>query len=415
MRVLISGGGTGGHVYPAMAVVQALPAAGGAAVRSSGDPLPAAHASSRDQPDSRPAAHDAAQPPVAKPLRDVPPPPAAAVLYVGSEGGVEAELAARAGWPFRAIKTGQLRGRAPWTAARNFGQMVAGARQARQIVNTFRPDVCFVTGGYVCAPVVWAARRARVPILIYLPDLEPGMAVQVLSRFATRVAVSFPEALAWFPGKGVVTGYPVRTEFVAAAGDRTAAQAHFGLDPAHKTLLVFGGSRGSRSINQAVVTALPELLPACQIIHVSGTLDWDTVEVESQRLPQPLRARYHAFAYLHDDMAQAMAAADLVVARAGASTLGEFPAMALPAILVPYPYAGQHQDVNADYLVAHGAALKLHDEALAEGLVPTVLDLLQDDDRLASLATGARRLARPGAARAIAEELSKLTRNATWK
>jgi UDP-N-acetylglucosamine--N-acetylmuramyl-(pentapeptide) pyrophosphoryl-undecaprenol N-acetylglucosamine transferase len=326
---------------------------------------------------------------------------------------VEADLAARAGLPYRTIRTGQLRGRAPWTAARNLGHMRTGARQARAIMDTFRPDVCFVTGGYVCAPVVWAASRARVPVLIYLPDLEPGMAIRVLSRLAARVAVSFPEVLPWFPGKGVVTGYPVRAEFMAAAADRAAARAHFGLEPGCRTLLVFGGSRGSHSINQAVMAALPRLLDACQVIHVSGALDWEAVQAQAADLPEAVRARYHAFAYLHDDMAQAMAAADLVVARAGASTLGEFPAMALPSILVPYPYAGQHQDVNADYLVAHGAAIKVRDEALADQLASTVLDILKDDHRLASLATGAHQLARPNAAQAIADELSKLARKAT--
>ncbi len=326
---------------------------------------------------------------------------------------MEADLAARAGLTYRAIKTGQLRGRAPWTATHNLGHMAAGARQTRAIIDTFGPDVCLVTGGYVCAPVVWAANRARVPVLIYLPDLEPGMAIRVLSRWATRVAVSFPEALAWFPGKGVVTGYPVRAEFLAAAADRAAARAHFGLEPGCKTLLVFGGSRGARAINQALGAALPALLATCQVIHVSGAADWDAVQAQAARLPEDVRARYHAFAYLHDDMARAMAAADLVVARAGASTLGEFPAMALPSILVPYPYAGQHQDTNADYLVARGAALKLRDAELAERLLPTVLAVLRDEQRLTSLAAGARQLARPDAARALAEELVRLTRKPT--
>ncbi len=219
---------------------------------------------------------------------------------------MEADLAARAGLPYRTIRTGQLRGRAPWTAARNLGHMRTGARQARAIMDTFRPDVCFVTGGYVCAPVVWAASRARVPVLIYLPDLEPGMAIRVLSRLAARVAVSFPEVLPWFPGKGVVTGYPVRAEFMAAAADRAAARAHFGLEPGCRTLLVFGGSRGSHSINQAVMAALPRLLDACQVIHVSGALDWEAVQAQAADLPEAVRARYHAFAYLHDDMAQAI-------------------------------------------------------------------------------------------------------------
>ncbi len=333
---------------------------------------------------------------------------AAAVLYVGSEDGVEVDLAARAGLPYRAIATGQLRGRAPWTAARNLLRMAHGVRQSSAILREFRPQVCFVTGGYVCTPVVWAAYRMGAPILIYLPDLTPGLAIRVLSRLADRVAVSFTEAASWFPGKAVVTGYPVRQELHAAAANRDAARAHFGLDPATPTLLVFGGSRGAHSINRALLAALPALIEHTQVIHISGALDWPLAAAAAATLPAAWRARYHAFAYLHDDMALALAAADLVVARAGASTLGEFPLLGLPSILAPYPYAGQHQDANADYLVQRGAALKLRDDELDARLAPMALDLLRDRQRLKGMAQQAASLARPQAAEAIADELLRL-------
>ena len=231
MRVLISGGGTGGHVYPALAVCQALQARLGAAPvdATSLDPLRAAPSSAA----GRPRAAD-----VGLPVASLPAQPArgslgaAAVLYVGSEDGVEVDLAARAGLPYRAIATGQLRGRAPWTAARNLLRMAHGIRQSAAFLREFQPQVCFVTGGYVCTPVAWAAHRMGVPILIYLPDLTPGLAIRVLSRLAARVAVSFPEVAPWFPGKAVVTGYPVRRELHAAAANRDAARAHFGLEPA---------------------------------------------------------------------------------------------------------------------------------------------------------------------------------------
>ncbi len=333
---------------------------------------------------------------------------AAAVLYVGSEDGVEVELAARAGLPYRAIATGQLRGRAPWTAARNLLRMAHGVRQSAAILREFRPQVCFVTGGYVCSPVVWAAYRMGTPILIYLPDLTPGLAIRVLSRLADRVAVSFPEVASWFPGKAVVTGYPVRQELHTAATNRDAARAHFGLDPATPTLLVFGGSRGAHSINQALLAALPALIAHTQVIHISGALDWPLAAAGATALPADRRGRYHAFAYLHDDMALALAAADLVVARAGASTLGEFPLLGLPSILAPYPYAGQHQDANADYLVQRGAALKLRDDELGARLAPLALDLLRDRQRLKGMAQQAAALARPQAAEAIVDELLSL-------
>ena len=333
---------------------------------------------------------------------------AAAALYVGSEDGVEADLAGRAGLPFRAIATGQLRGRAPWTAARNVLRMAHGARQSRALLREFRPQVCFVTGGYVCTPVAWAAYRMGVPILIYLPDVTPGLAIRALSRLATRVAVSFPEVAPWFPGKAVVTGYPVRQEFRAATAQRVAACAHFDLESTTPTLLVFGGSRGAHSINQALLAALPALLEQMQIIHISGALDWPQVEAAAATLPVERRGCYHAFAYLHDDMALALAAADLVVARAGASTLGEFPLFGLPSILVPYPYAGQHQDANVAYLAQRGAAVKLSDNDLGAGLAPLVFNLLHDRQRLGEMARQAAALARPQAAEAIVDELLRL-------
>lgn len=333
------------------------------------------------------------------------------MLYVGTADSVEETLAAQAGIPFRAIESGQIRGMAPWTAARNLLKAAKGAQQCRTLLRQFQPDVVFVTGGFVAAPVVWAAARARTPVVIYLPDVEPGVAIRRLSRYARHVAVTFPEVAAHFPGKAVVTGYPVRPEFLALAGQEQRGQARqaLGLSSETPVLLVFGGSRGARSINQALAAALPQLLPHCQVVHISGSLDWPEVEKRAGDLPAEMQARYHPYAYLHSEMAQAMAAADLAVARAGASTLGEFPLMGLPSILVPYPYSGQHQDANADYLASRGAALKLADADLASRLAPTVLELLQEPSRLAAMRAAAGRLARPDAAQSIARLLAGMS------
>ncbi len=283
-----------------------------------------------------------------------------------------------------------------------------GVQQSRRILREFRPHVVFVTGGFVAAPVVIAAWRAGIPVLIYLPDIEPGVAIRRLSRFARRVAVSFPEAAVHFPGKAVVTGYPVRPEFVVAAAQRNVARQALNLQPELPVVLVFGGSRGARSINQALVAVLPEVLRYCQVVHVTGTLDWANVQERTESLPDELRLRYHPFAYLHSEMALAMAAADLVVARAGASTLGEFPVMGLPSILVPYPYSGQHQEANADYLAARGAAVKVADNRLNSDLLPTILDLVQHPERRAAMHKAARALAQPQAALHIARVLIEL-------
>jgi UDP-N-acetylglucosamine--N-acetylmuramyl-(pentapeptide) pyrophosphoryl-undecaprenol N-acetylglucosamine transferase len=327
------------------------------------------------------------------------------ILYIGVGGAVEEELARRAGIPFRAIESGQVRGMAPWVAARNLLKAAKGSRQARSLMAEFRPDVVFVTGGFVAGPVVLAASRVGLPVFIYLPDVEPGLAIQRMSRFARKVGVTFPEVARYFPGKAVVTGYPVRSDILSLAGQKAMARQRLGLGQEEPVLLVFGGSRGARSINQALLATLPALLPRCQVVHISGTLDWPEVEAFAQSLPQPLRPRYHAYPYLHDEMPLALAAADLGVARAGASTLGEFPALALPSILVPYPYSGQHQDNNAVYLADRGAAIKLTDAELKTRLASAILELLDDPATLRAMATAAQALSRPNAAATIAAQL----------
>lgn len=330
------------------------------------------------------------------------------VLYVGASQSVEQELAQRSGLCFAAVETGQLRGRAPWVVARNLGRMARGVRQSTQILATFRPDAVLVTGGYVCAPVVMAARRQGVPVLIYLPDVMPGLAVRLLSRFAKAVAVTCPEAARYFGAKAVVTGYPVRADLAKAGRERSAARQVLGLRPQEKVLMVFGGSRGAHSINCAVSTCLPELLEASQVLHVTGSEDLPMMQESAARLPQSLRDRYHGFKYLHDEMAYALASADLAVSRAGAAVLGEYPLLGLPSVLVPYPHAGRHQEANANYLASNGAAEILDDNALQGGLASTVLRLLNTESRLRQMSAQALQLARPEAAARIGRLLDEM-------
>ncbi len=339
------------------------------------------------------------------------------LLWVGSYSGVEADVVPRAGVPFEAIDVVGLRGMAPLQLVRNLAVLARGTYQAYRIIGRFQPDVIFVTGGYVSAPVVLAgrARQARrggqVPVLIYLPDIVPGLAIRSLARLATRLAVSFEKSRQYLPrGKVVVTGYPVRRELFSTdrdgGDDINIARQNLGLDPDLKTVLVFGGSRGARRINQAVAAALDELLSLAQVVHVGGRLDFADLERRREALPATLRSRYHLFAYLHEEMIDALVAADLVVSRAGAATLGEFPAAGLPAVLVPYPYAGAHQRENAAVLAEVGGAIIMADaELTGERLANTVRQLLADEERLATMRANMRRLAQPDAARRIAELL----------
>jgi len=343
------------------------------------------------------------------------------VLWVGSVGGMEEELVTRAGVPYEAVEAGQMHGVDLRAMPGNLLQVWRGYRQARRVLAQFRPDALFFTGGYVAAPVALAGYR--VPSVLYVPDIEPGQALNFLARFASRIAVSTDESMKYFPRKSdvQVTGYPVRPGLLS--WERQAALQSLGLSPALPVLLVFGGSKGARSINRALLSSLPQLLAEMQVIHISGALDWPEIETLRAGLVDRLGAglpldqrveiasRYHAYPYLHEEMGAALAVADLAVSRAGAATLGEFPAFGVPAILVPYPYAWHYQKVNAQYLVQRGAARMIEDQDLPDKLFPTVQALVRDRARREAMRQAMQSLAHPAAAQSIAHMIRDL---AAW-
>jgi UDP-N-acetylglucosamine--N-acetylmuramyl-(pentapeptide) pyrophosphoryl-undecaprenol N-acetylglucosamine transferase len=343
---------------------------------------------------------------------------------------MEKELIERAGIAFEGVSTGQLRVANPLKLVRNLGRMAAGVYESQAIVERFGPDVCFVTGGYVCGPVVMACWLRKVPVLIYLPDMSPGYAIRMLSKLAARVAVSFPEVARWFggeapAGKAVVTGYPVRAELVEAAQDRSTARRQLAdalgasFDEPDGAplplLLIWGGSSGARVINRSAWGALPALLPLAHVVHVVGVRDWPLYEAwaaeqskAGQMLAKPLRRRYHPVAYLHEEMPLALAAADLSVARAGASTLGEFPVAKLPSVLAPLHSVNQMD--NAQALTGRGGAVIIEDDDLPAQLAPTVASLLGDPERRAKMQAALVQMAQPDAALNIAREVVKLAK-----
>jgi UDP-N-acetylglucosamine--N-acetylmuramyl-(pentapeptide) pyrophosphoryl-undecaprenol N-acetylglucosamine transferase len=362
--------------------------------------------------------------------------------------------------PFLAVPAAALRGRGPLTMARNGATLARGTLAAMQLIRRERPAAILGTGGYVCVPVFLAARALGVPTAIYLPDVVPGLAVRFLARLATMVACSVEDSAPYFGlpildfGGGVgqsqiqnpkskifVTGYPVRPELFEQ--DRAACRAAFGLKAELPAILVTGGSRGARSINRAVETLLPKLLEIAQVIHVCGREGDETfLRAAAAQLPEALKSRYYLYSYLHSrearglrlearepnsatvapseassqayslqplapSMVEALGAADLVICRSGASTLGELPAVGLPAVLVPYPYV--HQDENADYMVRHGAAVKVADHAmLGDGepergpLFTHIRRLVIDTHERSTMAARSRALARPDAAQRLA-------------
>jgi len=329
----------------------------------------------------------------------------AEVLWVGGEGGMESDLVTRAGLRFEAIPAAGVHGVGLRSLPGNVWRLASGYRAARSIVQRFQPGAMLFTGGYVGVPVALAGRGT--PQLAYVPDLLPGLALRWITRNVDTVAVTNSAARQDYGrSRVVVTGYPTRAEL--APMDRAAARSALGLDPDRPVVLAFGGSQGAHSINTAVWRALPGLLGVAQVLHLTGAADWPKVAAVQAELPERLAGRYQARDYLHEEMGSALSAADLVVSRAGASVLGEYPLYGLPAVLVPYPHAWRYQHANAEYLAGMGAATQLDDRFLARDLLPEVRRLLSDPVGLERMAQAMRDLAVPGAARAVAAELERL-------
>ncbi len=357
---MICAGGTGGGVYPALAVHKALLSQN----------------------------------------------PQAEVLWVGGVNGMEASLVERAGIRYDSIPAAGLHGVGMKRLPGNLLTLAQGVRASRRILDEFKPDALFFTGGYVAVPMALAGRD--IPSLLYVPDIEPGLALKTLAYFASRIALTNEASRMYFrqQGKITATGYPVRPDL--DAWKPAQARKKFNLNKDLPVLLVFGGSKGARSINQALLEHLPALLERMQIIHLSGELDWPNVQEYAEKLPAEQAKRYHPYPYLHEEMGAALSVTDLVVSRAGASILGELPLFGLPAILVPYPHAWRYQKVNADYLAGRGAALVIEDAKLKSGLYLVVEKLLETPEKLDAMRAAMRGLHQPKAAEKIASILVEL-------
>jgi UDP-N-acetylglucosamine--N-acetylmuramyl-(pentapeptide) pyrophosphoryl-undecaprenol N-acetylglucosamine transferase len=357
MRAIIAGGGTGGHVFPGVAVAQAL------GQRSDVE-----------------------------------------VLFVGTARGLEFEVAPRAGFQLATIPARQVRGGGIWRALGGTMAALWAVAGALRIIARFRPDIVVGVGGYASAPMVVAAWLVRVPTLLLEQNVIAGATNRLLGRLARRVCVSFPETATSFAGAKVVcTGNPVRAEVVVAAGRRRSRRGEAD-GKSRLTLLVVGGSAGAHHLNVEVVEAVGRLKSRgsrIRVLHQSGEADADTA-----------RARYAALGVDADvqpfftEMASVYEGADLAVCRAGATTIAELMTVGLPAILVPYPYAADdHQRRNAEVVAAVGAGILILDRELtAERLADTLVGLIDDPSRRQQMADAARALARPDAGRMVAEQ-----------
>jgi UDP-N-acetylglucosamine--N-acetylmuramyl-(pentapeptide) pyrophosphoryl-undecaprenol N-acetylglucosamine transferase len=372
MRILVSGGGTGGHIYPALAVAREL----------------------RRKYDAE-------------------------LLYLGDANGLETHIVPLEDIPFAPITAGKLRRYLSVGTFTDLGRIPVGMRQAVQHMRAFQPDAVFTSGGYVSVPAGFAARLQGVPFMMHQQDVPPNLANRLLTPLATRISVSFPDSLRYFPReRTTLTGNPVRAEVLEMARVPGALRkSQFALDPGLPVLLVTGGSQGARRLNKVVAQALPQILPRCQVLHVSGEFTYEETRAAAERqlatLPA-LRPRYALHAYLSSEMPAALAASDIVLCRSGAATLAELAIMGRPSLLVPLPpgFTGSPQQVNAEMFVKAGAAEMALDKVLTpDKLCALLFPLLSDEARRSAMADAARGLAHPEAAAKLADSVAWLA----WK
>ncbi len=356
LKVILSGGGSGGHIFPAVAIANAIK-------------------------NNHPSAD---------------------ILFVGALGKMEMERVPKAGYPIEGLWISGLQRK---LTLRNLAfplKLISSWWKSRGIISRFQPDVVVGTGGFASGPLLWVAAQKGIPTLIQEQNAYAGLTNKLLASKVDRICVAYPNMDRFFPkGKLLEMGNPVREEQLLAAKDQAEARKHFGLDPTRPVVLVTGGSLGARTLNDAIGAASEDFAgaPEVQVLWQCGKLY--EAEFQSNVAAQLPQVKLQAFL---DRMDYAYAAADVVICRAGALTIAELCLLGKPAILVPSPnVAEDHQTKNAQALVERDAALLIKDASAKNELVPAALALLADQDRREQLGNNARQMAHPGAAHQIAE------------
>ena len=360
-RVIISGGGTGGHIYPAIAIANAI--------------------------------------------RDVA--PSAEILFVGAEGKMEMEKVPKAGYRIIGLPIAGIQRKLSIENLSFPLKLVKSLLKARSIIKEFKPDVAVGVGGYASGPLLLAAGMIGIPFLIQEQNSYAGITNKFLSKKAKKICVAYPGMEAFFPAEKILmTGNPVRKDILDAPSQREAAFKHFGLDATKKTLLVIGGSQGAKTINESIDKGLSELIKAgYQVV-------WQTGKLFIEKAKETVMSLKAKGVYVSDfiyEMDLAYALADVVVSRAGALSVSEICLVAKPAIFVPFPFAAEdHQTKNALSLVHENAGLLVKDSEAKEKLVTETLALLQNPEKQYNLSKNILKLAKPDAAGEIAEQVLRL-------
>ena len=364
MRIIVSGGGTGGHIYPAVTIANQI---------------------KEKQPDAE-------------------------IIFVGTREGLECEIVPRYGYPIEFIEVAGFQRKLSLDTIKSAFKLLAGLIDALKLIRKIKPDLVVGTGGYVCGPILFLAALQGIPTCIQEQNAMPGVTNKILAHFVKKVFLGYQEAGKYFGGNSekIFTGNPIRKEILEVS--RATAIEKFKLDPAKKTILVSGGSRGARSINDAMALVETSLAGRSdvQVIHITGETGYEKFigQVEKKVL---MSDNIKVFRYMHD-MPMALAAADLAIFRSGAIGLAELMARGIPSILVPYPYAtANHQEHNARAVEGAGGAVVILDKELTgEILLKQIESLLADESKLQKMKDAAKALGRPEAAEDIARKVLAL-------
>ncbi|WP_102347026.1 undecaprenyldiphospho-muramoylpentapeptide beta-N-acetylglucosaminyltransferase [Bacillus sp. Marseille-P3661] len=367
MKILVSGGGTGGHIYPALAFIKEV------------------------------KKHH----------------PNAEFLYIGTKNGLESSIVQRTGGiPFKAIEITGFKRSLSFDNVKTIMRFLRGTSVSKKYIKDFQPDVVLGTGGYVCGPVVYAAAKLKVPTIIHEQNSVPGLTNKFLSKYVDKVALCFEEAGEFFPkNKSILTGNPRASEVMGHDGKE--GRESLNLDPTKKVVLIVGGSRGAKPINDAFLDVLPEVTKKeYQVLYVTGEVHYDKVVKEVNKLSNPSNVIIKPFIY---NMPQVLAGIDLIVARAGATTLAEITALGIPSILIPSPYVtNNHQEKNARSLGDKGASIvRLEKEFSGNVLLKDIDHVLLNEDILKDMKLASKKLGIPDAAQKLYQLMDQLIKQRT--
>jgi UDP-N-acetylglucosamine--N-acetylmuramyl-(pentapeptide) pyrophosphoryl-undecaprenol N-acetylglucosamine transferase len=363
MRIVVSGGGTGGHIYPALALIREI-----------------------QKKDKN-----------------------AEFLYIGTERGLESNIVPREGIPFKSIHITGFRRKLSFENVKTVFRFLKGVADSKKILKEFQADIVIGTGGYVCGPVVYAAAKLGIPTIIHEQNSIPGLTNKFLSRYVDKIGICFKEAENYFPkDKVVLTGNPRASEVVGQDGVKGRISA--GLKINQPAVLIFGGSRGAKPLNEAVLKSLTELgSKPYQVLYITGEVHYDEVKSEVELIGNPENVNIKPFIH---NMPEVLAGIDLTVARAGATTLAELTSLGIPSILIPSPYVtDNHQEKNALALSSHGAALLLPERELTgPKLIDQIDSILMDQEKLTQMKQASKQLGMPDAAERLYSLMKELAK-----